>query len=325
MNQNTHRILQLLRAAPDYVSGEKLCEQLGITRAAGWKHIRSLRSAGYLIESRPRCGYRLTSAPNALIESEVLPLLRTRTVGRAYTYTASTDSTNRTASELAAQGAPDGAVVVADRQTQGRGRLSRSWFSPPGRNIYCSIVLRPDVPPDRLPEMSLVMGVAAVRAIRALGVDCDLGLKWPNDLFLAGRKLGGILCEMSAEIDHVHYVVVGIGINVNIQPDEFPPDVAEIATSLSAAAGTEISRPRLLAELLSQMEQQYESWLDRGLEGALPDWQRLDVLAGRQVRFSTRNGPVTGTACGLSASGGLRVETEGGQTVEVTHGDVNPV
>ena len=245
-------VLELLRAAGGYVSGEKMAEQLGVTRAAVWKKIAALRDAGYDISSAPRSGYILRSAPDRLIEPEIVKGLQTKLVGREIICYDAVDSTNIVLKELARQGAENGTVVVADTQGTGRGRMERAFFSPPGKGIWVSILLRPDFLPQEAPKCTLMAAVAVAQAMEKFGLRA--AIKWPNDILHDGRKLVGILTEMSAEMDRVNYIVIGIGINVNIAEEDFPEELRPIATSLMQMKGEPLSRVAFLQELLRALD-----------------------------------------------------------------------
>lgn len=322
MNCTTEKILHRLRTRnSDFVSGASLCQSLAISRTAVWKHIRQLRDNGYDIEAAPNKGYRLVQAVNAPSPFELEPLLKTEYFGRRIEYLPVTDSTNRVATELARQDAPEGSVVIADAQTAGRGRLERKWHSPPGCNLYFSLVLRPEVMSGQAPQLALIAGVSVCRAIKRIFPELNPRTKWPNDVYLNNRKLAGILCSMVSEMERVRYLIVGIGINVNVT--EFPPELAELATSLRVAIGREVCRPAILATVLDDFEQAYEQWQSNGPASFLEEWRQISYLAGRQVKVVIMNKCVAGTVLGLSASGALRLRDRQGAEHEIIGGDVN--
>lgn len=231
------RLLDLLAAAgEDWVSGEAISTQLGISRAAVWKQVEALRAGGYAVEAAPRRGYRLAARPDRLSVLEIEAGLRTERFGRPVEAHEVIGSTNERAKELARQGAPEGLLVTAEQQTAGKGRLGRPWQTPAGRALALSLLLRPLIPPTLAPRLTLVAAVAVAEAVRA-ETGLPVGIKWPNDLQIAGRKLCGILTEMEAEIEQVRFVVLGIGLNVNQTLAEFPPELRETATSLRLALG----------------------------------------------------------------------------------------
>lgn len=314
-------VLELLREAGGYVSGEKMAEQLGVTRAAVWKKIAALRDAGYDISSAPRSGYILRSAPDRLIEPEIVKGLQTKLVGREIICYDAVDSTNIVLKELARQGAENGTVVVADTQGTGRGRMERAFFSPPGKGIWVSILLHPDFLPQEAPKCTLMAAVAVAQAMEKFGLRA--AIKWPNDILHDGRKLVGILTEMSAEMDRVNYIVIGIGINVNIAEEDFPEELRPIATSLMQMKGEPLSRVAFLQELLRALDVLYADVQRAGFAPVLAAWKKYAVTLGQQVRVLGPGGETfEGTAADIDTEGALLIDTEEGQR-RVLAGDVS--
>jgi len=228
-----------------------------------------------------------------------------------------TDSTNRVAMEMAENGAKHGTVVVADAQTAGRGRMGRRWVSPPGKNLYVSLLLRPPVPAVDATRLALVAGVALADAVEAVGVPASL--KWPNDLYCGGRKAAGILAEMASDPDGVRHVVIGVGLNVNGVEDDFPPDLRETATSLRICAGRVFRRVDVLARLLDAFGARYAEFLGGGFASLRDGWDRRDFLRGRRVLLRRHGGEGWGTADGLDTAGALRFLPDGGRAIESVH------
>ena len=314
-------VLELLRAAGGYISGEKMAERLGVTRAAVWKKIAALRDAGYDISSAPRSGYVLRSAPDRLIETEISQDLKTALVGRKVICYDAVDSTNLVLKKLAREGAEDGTVVVADSQGTGRGRMERAFFSPPGKGIWVSILLRPTFLPQDAPKCTLMAAVAVARAMEAFGLRAEI--KWPNDILHDGRKLVGILTEMSAEMDRVNYVVIGIGINVNIAPEDFPAELRAIATSLMQMKGAPMPRVAFLQELLRALDDLYTSVQREGFAPVLAAWREYAVTLGQEVRVIGPAGvEFEGVAADIDAEGALLVDMAEGRR-RVLAGDVS--
>ena len=314
-------VLELLRAAGGYISGEKMAERLGVTRAAVWKKIAALRDAGYDISSAPRSGYVLRSAPDRLIETEISQDLKTALVGRKVICYDVVDSTNVVLKNLAREGAEVGTVVVADSQGTGRGRMERAFFSPPGKGIWVSILLRPTFLPQDAPKCTLMAAVAVARAMEKFGLRA--AIKWPNDILHDGRKLVGILTEMSAEMDCVNYVVIGIGINVNIAPEEFPAELRAIATSLMQMKGAPLPRVAFLQELLRVLDDLYASVQREGFAPVLAAWREYAVTLGQEVRVIGPAGEeFEGVAVDIDAEGALLVDTAEGRR-RVLAGDVS--
>jgi BirA family biotin operon repressor/biotin-[acetyl-CoA-carboxylase] ligase len=312
----------LAEAADDFVSGEAISGKLGLSRAAVWKHVNALRGQGYQIDAVPARGYRLVAIPDRLGALEIGPLLNTHDLGQRLHCSEELPSTNDRARELAEAGAEHGEVVIAESQTAGRGRRGRSWSSPPGQNLYLSVILRPSLPPQRAPELTLVASVAACDACRKAGVDA--GIKWPNDLLVDGRKVAGILTELSAEADAVHWVILGIGVNLNSTLEDLPEDLREVATSLAIEREQPVPRALFAAALLSELEQ----WLDlHAAEGFGPirdAWRERSVTLGREVRVDGDRGEIAGVAVDIDDSGALLVRGRAGVT-RVVAGDVRLV
>lgn len=312
-------ILNFLREEEKFVSGEFLAARVGLSRAGIWKRLHRLKALGYLIEGEPRRGYRLLAPPDKLLPEEIIYRLGTTTLRGPIYHFETIESTNDTAKILGAQGAAEGAMVVAETQTAGRGRLGRYWLSPPGLGIYVSLLLRPPLPPNEMPQITLSTAVSVVRALtRAVGV--TPGIKWPNDLILKGKKLGGILTEMETESDQIRYLVVGMGLNVN-NPD-FPPELGGRATSLLREEGHSFPRLAILKAWLEEFETLYKQFLAQGFPGILEEWKQHSVTLGKYV--AVRQGPrqIEGLAMEITAEGALVLETAWGEEVKVTSGEI---
>ncbi len=312
-------VLEALRQAAAPLSGEALAARLGLSRAAVWKRINRLKALGYAIEGSPRRGYRLLAATEKLLPEEITPGLANRHLKGPVHHFDEVASTNDMAKELAARGAPEGTLVVAEAQSRGRGRLGRQWESPPGTGLYVSLILRPALPPAEMPQITLTTAVAAARALsRAAGV--TPGIKWPNDLLLGGKKLGGILTEMEAESEQIRHLVVGLGINVN--NPAFPEEISAIATSLALATGRRHSRVTILRAWLEEFEELYGRFLAREFAGILEEWRSLAVTIGSQV--TVRQGPrvICGLALEVAPDGALLLEMDSGEVVRVTSGEI---
>ncbi len=309
----------LAESGDEYVSGEAISDKLGLSRAAVWKHVNALRAQGYRIDALPARGYRLVEIPDRLGELELRPLLNTHDLGQVLHWFAEVGSTNDVAKQLAEEGAGHGEVVVAEAQSAGRGRRGRAWTSPPCRNLYASVVLRPDLPPARAPELTLVASVALCQAVRQAGVAAMI--KWPNDVLSRGKKLAGVLTEMGAELDQVQWVVLGFGVNVNAAPGDFPPDVLPGATSLAIERGEPVPRALFAAAALTRLEE----WLDRhAADGFAPvrdAWRSMSDTLGRDVRVTGSPEPVEGVAEDLDLDGALLIRTGDGLR-RVVSGDV---
>lgn len=315
-------VLELLKNnSGQYISGEDISRLLNVSRTAVWKHIRALKQVGYEIEAHSRLGYALRQNTGRLLPEEIKNHLTSKILGREIHYFSEVDSTNNEAKKLAAGGCPEGTIVVAERQNTGRGRLARGWFSPYGKGIWLSVVLRPPFNPMDAAKCTLMSAVAVNRAVNAV-THAGCGIKWPNDILWQGRKVVGILTEMSAEMDAVNYVVIGMGINVNIDPHEFPGEIAATATSLAVAAGCQISRLKLLTAILAELELVYDTVKTAGFAPVLAEWKTQSVTLGRQVDVHGVDRSFTGLAVDIDADGALLVETTNGRE-RVLAGDVS--
>ena len=307
------QILHALRSAQgSEVSSRTICERLGVSRAAVWKQIEALRTGGYAIEACSRRGYRLVAAPDTPHAPEVVPLLTTRRLGRDFRYAPETGSTNRDAAARAEAGAPEGAVVAAGEQTAGRGRMTREWFSPPGANLYFSIVLRPNAEPGKAATLPLVMGLAVAEALASFAPETQPLIKWPNDILIGGRKLCGILCEMQAEADCVRHLIAGVGVNLNLARQNLPAALKDRATSLRIETGRSYSRAEALAGILNRFEPLYDAWLAEGLTPLLDAIAARDALQGKTISLEYGGRRIRGLAEGIQPDGALRLVTDQG-------------
>lgn len=294
------------------VSGTKLADEIGTVRSEVWRLIEQLRRLGIAIEGHPSSGYQLKTVPDLLLTEMVSPLVRGTIFSQHMRHYFKINSTNTIALEAAAQEAPEGSVFLAEQQTGGRGRAGHTWHSPQSTGIYCSVVLRPPLPPTEALIISLAAGLATQSAIQGRVPRLAVDLKWPNDLLLEGKKFGGILTEMNAEVTRVRYVVVGIGINVN--QSSFPAELQETATSLRMVTGREWSRVELCAALLKSLDREYRTLLERpdARESVLRRFQeRSSFVRGRRV-FVDEDGGYEGITYGLCARGFLQVHTTNG-------------
>ena len=311
-------ILALLRNSKDYVSGQQLCDRFGVSRTAVWKVINQLKEEGYQIESVTRKGYRLVECPEIFSEWEITSRLTTAWAGQKICYYEETGSTNIDAKRLAEEGALHGTTVVADKQSQGRGRRGRSWQSPSGSAVYMSIALKPDFAPDKASMLTLVMALSVVEAITEL-TGLEAAIKWPNDIVVNGKKVCGILTEMSAEPDYIHYVVIGVGINVNNQTQDFEDEVRQIATSLKIEADKTISRAAMVERILFYFEKNYDTFVRKlDLSELQEAYQKYLINLNAEVKVLDPKGEYTGIARGINATGELLVEKEDG-TIETVY------
>ncbi len=297
-------IVAWLYEAGEPLSGAELARRLGCSRAAVHKHVEALRAAGWHIEGQHAQGYRLVGTPDRLDAATLRPRLPGR--WRRIVSLAETDSTQRVACELARQGTEEGTTVIADRQTAGRGRLGRSWYSPVSANLYCSIVLRPTVAPARVPQLALVIGLAVAETVSATS-GLSAALKWPNDVLIRGRKVAGVLTEMEAEVERVHHVIAGIGVNLNAV--DFPPELATTATSLRLEGGRPVDRVAFTAALLGAVERRYERYLAEGFAPMRHEWEQISWLRGKEIRVTSSEGVLEGRVLGVDDDGALELAT----------------
>jgi BirA family biotin operon repressor/biotin-[acetyl-CoA-carboxylase] ligase len=316
------RLLGYLKARQGrWVSGTWLSGELGVSRNAVSKHIRRLRVTGYPITTAPRKGYRLEGVPDLLEPAEIRDGLDTTILGRGEIHCLGlTDSTNRQAKILAQKGAPEGTLVLADRQTQGRGRMGRSWDSPRG-GIFLSLVLRPALPPFEAPAITLVAGVAASETLVHL-TGLEARIKWPNDILIKDRKIAGILTEISSEMDAIDHVVMGIGINVNLTADDLAPEVRPLATSVCIGAGREFSRVALIQEFLKRFDRDYARLQSESFSAVRQRWKALTDIIGRRVRVEMIGRVCEGVVADVDQEGGLILEDKAGDLCRVISGDV---
>lgn len=298
-----------------FVSGQEIGRRLGTSRAAVWKQVQGLRRRGFGIEGARGAGYRLLGRPDRIDEQELFSRLSRRDFWKSFVFFPVTDSTNLRAAELAAKGASHATVVCADMQTSGRGRMGRKWESPPGVNLYLSLLLRPPTDPQHAPRLTLVTAIALAAAVEELS-GLRAALKWPNDLFLGGRKAAGILAEMSADPDRLRHVVIGVGLNVNAERSCFPGALAEKATSMRILAGKPFRRVEVLARFLDAFAECYEAFLSGGFRALLPEWRRRDLLAGKTALLRRREEEVRGKVLGVDESGMLLFRREGASRPE---------
>ncbi len=311
------RILELLKNKHGYVSGDELSQQLGMSRQGLWKHIQDLRDSGYDFVAVPHLGYRLLSSPDRLFDFEIKYRLNTKFIGKFIHYFDYLSSTNDLAMQLGMQNAPSGTLVVAESQTKGRGRLGRSWFSPKYKGIYFSLLLRPAILPEYSPVLTILIAVSMAEAVKEI-TGLDIQIKWPNDLFLNNKKLGGILTEMNAEADKINFMVMGVGLNVNNDKKS----LVSGATSLKEHTHESLSRPLLLQEILRRIEKNYGLWEQKGPHLIIDKWRQLSFTLGKRVKVYCQNKHIEGTAADIDKDGGLLIRKDSGILAKVMAGDV---
>ncbi len=317
------RILKLLKGAEGYVSGQRMSAELGLTRAAVWKKIKMLRQKGFVIEAVPSQGYKLIFSADLSVE-EILCEVK-GDFWKEILFHERTGSTNELAASLSLQNDhASGTVIIADMQEKGKGRLGRRWISPPGVNIYMSVILRPEMAPRDATLLTLLSAVACTAAIRAV-TGVDAGIKWPNDLIASGKKLGGILTEVKTDPDRIDVAVVGIGINVNVDPADFPEEIKGTATSIRGETGRRFSRSGIIIRILKEIEYWFRVLKSEGRVPLLQEWRRLSFMIGREVTVSTARGVVSGTAEDIDDEGMLVLRLPSGEKARIISGDVTSV
>lgn len=312
------QVLSLLKQTDGYLSGEEISRQLGVSRAAVWKAVKALREKGYGIDSVTNRGYCLSSQPDLLDATAIQSGLSTHFLGRNIVVLEETDSTNEEAKRQGAAGAPDGTLCLAERQTGGKGRLGRSWSSPPGAGVWMSLLLRPQLAPQEATLLTLIAGLSVCRAIRRL-TGCGAMIKWPNDIVIGRKKVCGILTELAADMEQIHYVVVGIGVNANLS--EFEGELKKKATSLLLETGEKIDRAALIRAVLEEFEACYDRFVTDLTADFITPYEKLCVSLNRQVSVIRGGREITGQSIGLSKEGKLLIQTDGG-IVEIGSGEV---
>lgn len=313
-------ILDLLRSRQgQFTSGEEIANQLGVSRTAIWKHIKELKLAGYEIESYARSGYQLVGTPDRLLPELVGHQLGTQFLGQNIIHYDMVESTNEIAKKLARQGAAHGTVVVSEEQSVGKGRMDRQFCCPQG-GIWFSVILRPTILPQEAPKCTLLAAVAVAKAMAKFGLEA--GIKWPNDILYQGKKLTGILTEMSAEIDKINYVVIGTGINVNIPQEVFPAEIQDKAGSMLSILGEPVDRLSFFQEVLRNLEELYLKVMKEGFADLLQQWRQYSITLGQEIEVIGLDERYTGRAKDIDIDGALLVETATGIR-KVLAGDVS--
>ena len=300
-------ILTILKDTDGYVSGQELCERFGVSRTAVWKAMNQLKKEGYEIESVQNKGYHLVKTPDILSKTELVSIRKTKWVGTEICYFDVTDSTNTQAKSLGEGDAPNGTLVVAGKQESGRGRRGRSFESPAGTGIFMTLLLRPEIEPQNASMLTLVSALAVAKGIEHM-VDLPVQIKWPNDIVINGKKVCGILTEMSAQMDYVNYIVIGIGINVG--NEEFPEEIKDVATSIYLESGKHVNRAMLIEKIWEEFEDYYELYeKTQDLSSLVKEYDSYLVNRGQKVRVLDSKEPYEGKAMGITDRGELIVDT----------------
>lgn len=322
MSTDTAIIKTLREVYPMGISGTELANRLGITRGAIWARIDILRSAGFEIEASPHIGYRLIKSPEKLIGDDISSQLSSDClIGRRIHVYKETTSTNEIADKLARGGAPNGTVVMAENQTSGKGRLGRSWASRDGKSLLFSIILYPDVSAEEVSKLTLLTAWSITKCLRTL-TSKPFEIKWPNDIFYQGKKVAGILTELRADMDKVHYTIVGVGMNVQQTMDDFPKEIQESAASLYQVTGSNLIRSSLSANLFEYLSEALVAYKNEGFERILSDLKSFSCTLGKWIELRVGNNVYSGRAESIDSSGGLLVRTESGKLKNFNGGEV---
>lgn len=314
---------RFLQAENTPISGQKLAEELGISRTAIWKHLQSLQEEGYQFEILKKKGYLLVGTPDQVDPARITSFLNTKRFGRNIHYVKQCTSTQKIAHELVAEDATDGTIVISESQTEGKGRMARNWESTEGKGIWMTVILRPSILPHQAPQFTLVAAVSVVNAMKSLYENFVPTIKWPNDILINGRKCTGILTEMIAEVDQVRALLVGIGINVNQKMEDFPEELQQIATSLSIEEKKQLDRAQLVAQTLNYFEQYSDLYLSKGFSPIKALWEEASNTIGKNVKAVTLNETIEGKAIGITEEGVLEIQLEDGSIKQVYSADIH--
>ncbi len=317
MNIKDKVLEKLIRNKGGPISGERLASELSVSRSAIWKHVKTLRDEGYMIESSTNLGYSLVNTPDTLTPGEIKAGLKTNVIGKEIEYFKEIESTNVIASEIAGSVA-EGTVVIAESQTGGRGRLGRKWISPEG-GVWLSIILKPKIQPSYAPRITILAGVSVAKTIRSFGPEAMI--KWPNDVLINGKKVCGILTEIEAEIDMIDHCVVGIGIDANVDTESFPEEFRDSSTSLKKELGHEINRVEFVQKLLEEFEALYLKFQEGDFAAILEEWRSMSATIGEWVKITTQTRTIYGEAIGVDNEGALILETDEGKLEKIVAGN----
>lgn len=315
-------MLKLLKKNKDeYVSGSNIGESFGVTRAAIWKYINKLKEEGYEIESVPKLGYKLLKCPDILTYEEIKDQLETETIGRNVVHFDTVGSTNEQAKSLASA-AKHGTVVISEEQTGGKGRLGRNFVSPKNKGIWMSIILKPDIEPMKVSLITQIGAAAVNNALLDMGIESLI--KWPNDIIINNKKVCGILTEMSCELTMVNYVVLGIGINVNVDSEDFGEEVIKVATSLKLETKRTVDRKKLTGYILNNFERLYDNYIEKDdITESISICKNRSILIGKEIRVLKKGEAKKANAVDIKTNGSLVVQYESGEIEELISGEVS--
>lgn len=313
---------RFLSANGEPISGQRLADDLGISRTAIWKHLQTLQEEGYTFETIKKKGYVLMTKPDKVEAPRVTAFLKTERFGQTIHYLEECTSTQTIAYELARNGAKDGTLVIAETQTMGKGRMSRPWESTKGKGIWMTIIIRPDILPHQAPQFTLVAAVSIVNAMKSLCHQFSPYIKWPNDILINGRKCTGILTEMIAEMDRVQCLLIGMGINVNQELSDFPEELHPIATSLRIEEKKPLNRAELVGTILNYLEKYCDLYVKDGFAPIKLLWEEASGTIGKRIRATTLTEVIEGKAIGITESGVLEIQLDNGEIKNVYSADI---
>ncbi|MBI5233893.1 MAG: biotin--[acetyl-CoA-carboxylase] ligase [Deltaproteobacteria bacterium] len=320
------KIVRIVKACKGrFVSGQMISERLGITRAGVWKHIKGLREMGYPLEASPSKGYRLNKGALPFCAVEVLSSLETVSIGQNLFFYPTLESTNQTALCLAQKGAPEGTAVIADAQSSGKGRLDRRWFSPAGKNLYTSIILRPEIGPVCAPILALMFSVATAETVASYTGGKRPTVKWPNDIMLDSMKVAGILAQMSSDADRINHIIAGIGVNLNMKASMLFSKIGQPAISIKEASGHTVERACFTRALYTAIEKWYKVYSKEGAGKITRAWKGYFDSEGKRIRVAQADGPIEGICMGIDETAALLIKTASGRELKVVSGDMDLV
>ncbi|PLS02149.1 biotin--[acetyl-CoA-carboxylase] ligase [Neobacillus cucumis] len=308
-------------AGETFLSGQYLAELIGCSRTAVWKHMEELRKEGFTLEAVRNRGYRIVKTPENITPDEIRLGLLTNFIGKNIHFEESVESTQKIAHRLSNESVPEGTVVIAEEQRLGKGRMNRSWHSPKYTGIWMSLILRPNIPLTKAPQLTLLTAVAIVQAIEEVtGLEPEI--KWPNDILINGKKITGILTELQAEADQIHSVIIGTGINVNQKKEDFPQELHEKASSLSIEKGESISRAELIRSIFKHFEKLYLLYLEQGFFPIKLLWEGYAISIGKNLKARTLTNVIEGKALGITDDGVLKLEDKTGMIHHIYSADI---
>ncbi|MBD7986097.1 biotin--[acetyl-CoA-carboxylase] ligase [Sporosarcina sp. Sa2YVA2] len=321
INVKNELLKRLFEANGSPISGQEFADEFGLSRTAIWKYIKEFEEEGYGITSIRKKGYVLTHSPDRVNAANIQKHLKTKMYGHNITYYESCSTTQTIAHDDAQSGAPDGTLIIAEEQTAGKGRLARPWSSAARKGIWMSLIIRPSLMPQQAPQMTLVAAVAIVRAIEEV-VKIEATIKWPNDIMIKGKKITGILTELQSDPDRVKAIIIGIGMNINHDMEDFPEEIQSIATSLKLESGETIDRSRLIAEILSFLELYTHMYEKHGFSPIKLLWEGYSNTAGKRIKAVMLNETIEGVALGISEDGLLEVKQDDGSIRGIYSADI---